>query len=164
VSERIIKAQPLTKEAFRPFGDVIETDGAENFLINSGKTRRFHDLAKVEARGENARVLINIFRGEAYKLPLTLKMVERHPLGSQAFFPLGARRFLTIVCHDEDGMPGAPHAFIAAGSQGVNYHANTWHGVLTAIDEDQDFLVVDRGGEGNNLEEFFFDEPWIIAV
>ncbi|KFB09073.1 ureidoglycolate lyase [Nitratireductor basaltis] len=164
MSARLIKAQPLTREAFAPFGDVIQTEGAENFLINAGKTRRFHDLAKVETCGENARVLINIFRGEAHELPLPLKLVERHPLGSQAFFPLAGRRFIVIVCPDEGGKPGMPHAFLASGKQGVNYHVGTWHGVLTAIDQDQDFLVVDRGGDGNNLEEYRFGDECSITL
>src|SRR5690606_35411106 len=84
----MILARPLTREAFRPFGDVIEVEGADNFLINNGNCCRFHDLAKVEATGENARVLINIFRAQPCPLPHSLGMVERHPFGSQAFMPL----------------------------------------------------------------------------
>lgn len=159
-----IEAQPLTREAFAPFGDVIETEGADSFLINEGNCRRFHDLARVEAGGEGARVLINIFRGQPYAMPLALGMVERHPLGSQAFMPLSGRPFLVAVCPDIDGAPGEPRAFITTPGQGVNYARNVWHAVLTPIGQEQDFLVVDRGGEGNNLEEFFFDEPFMIHV
>ncbi|WP_025030444.1 ureidoglycolate lyase [Nitratireductor aquibiodomus] len=159
-----IEAEKLTRTAFAPFGDVIETGGAESFLINAGKCRRFHDLATVEAAGENARVLINIFRGTPYALPLQLSMVERHPLGSQAFVPLSPAPFLVIVCPDENGRPGEPRAFIARPGQGVNYARGTWHGVLTPIGEPQDFVVVDRGGDGNNLEEFHFQEPFEITV
>jgi Ureidoglycolate hydrolase len=162
---RII-ARPLTREAFAPFGDVIEADGTvESFLINRAKCRRFHDLAKVDVTGENARVLINIFRGEPYPMPHRLDMVERHPLGSQAFMPLSPRPFLVTVAPDEGGRPGTPQAFIAAPGQGVNYARGTWHGVLTVIgDEPQDFIVVDRGGDGNNLEEFYFDTPYVIVL
>jgi ureidoglycolate lyase len=46
----------------------------------------------------------------------------------------------------------------------VNYPRNLWHGVLTPIGEPQDFLIVDRGGAGNNLEEFFFSEPYEIRL
>lgn len=159
-----IFAEPLTREAFAPFGDVIEADGAESFLINGGMCRRFHDLAKVEAAGEGARVLVNVFRGQPYALPLTLTMVERHPLGSQAFMPLTPQPFLVVVCPDEGGRPGPPQAFITKPGQGVNYARNTWHGVLTPLKQEQDFLVVDRGGEGDNLEEFFFREPYEVHV
>jgi ureidoglycolate lyase len=39
---------------------------------------------------------------------------------------------------------------------------NTWHGVLTPLEAYSDFLIVDRGGEGNNLEEHHFDLPWTV--
>ena len=159
-----INAAPLTREAFVPFGDVIDTEGAQSFLINNGMTRRFHDLAKVEAKGEGARVLISIFRGQPYEFPLALKMVERHPLGSQTFIPLSPQPFLVIVCPDEAGRPGTPLAFLTRPGQGVNYAPGTWHGVLTPIGREQEFLVVDRGGEGNNLKEFFFPEPYQIHL
>lgn len=159
-----IIAKPLTREAFSPFGDVIETEGAESFLINEGKCRRFHDLARVEAAGPGARVLVNIFRGQPYAFPLTLKMVERHPLGSQAFMPLSQRPFLVVVCPDEGGKPGEPQVFLTRPGQGVNYARNTWHGVLTPVGEPQDFLVIDRGGEGDNLEEFVFADPFTIHL
>jgi len=161
---RKIIAEPLTKEAFAPFGEVIEAEEGTSFPINNGKTQRFHDLAKVEVAGENARVVVSIARGQPYDLPLTLKMVERHPLGSQAFMPLTPRPFLAIVCPDEDGRPGVPRAFITKPGQGVNYARNTWHGVLTPLGEEQDFLIIDRGGDGKNLEEFFFPEAYEIHL
>lgn len=153
-----LEVQPLTKAAFAPFGDVIETEGAELRLINGGTTQRFHDLAHVDVTGEGARVLINLFRGEAFALPIDIKMLERHPLGSQAFFPLQDRPFLVVVAEDAGGKPGAPLAFLCKGNQGVNYGRNVWHHPLIALGETSDFMVVDRGGEGNNLEEFFFED------
>lgn len=161
---RTIVAQPLTRTAFAPFGDVIDTDWDDHYPINQGKCERYHDLARVEAEGPNARVLISIFKGTPYPLPLTLSMVERHPLGSQAFMPLSPAPFLVVVCPDAAGGPGEPHAFVTRPGQGVSYRRNTWHGVLTPIGAAQDFLVVDRGGDGNNLEEFFFDRPWEVRL
>jgi ureidoglycolate lyase len=158
-----ISIAQLTSEAFAPYGQVISIEGAHHYPINSGMTERFHDLAKVELGGVHARPMISIFRGQPYTLPLTLKLVERHPLGSQAFYPLSDRPFLVIVADDEHGVPGIPRAFITGPGQGVNIAMNTWHGVLTALGEVSDFLVVDRGGEGNNLEEHFFDTPYTIV-
>ena len=160
---KTILIEPLTRAAFAPFGAVTETEGAHHYPINSGMCERFHDLARVEAKGQNPRQLISIFIGQPYSLPLTLKMVERHPLGSQAFIPLSPEPFLVIVAADENGRPGIPRAFISNGSQGVNYPLNTWHGVLTPLAGEQRFLVVDRGGDGNNLEEFFFGEPFTVV-
>ena len=164
MSDRIITAQPLTRVAFAPFGQVLDTDCDTHFPINGGKCERYHDLCSVEIKGENPRVLMSIFKGTPYDFPLKLTMVERHPLGSQAFMPLSDRPFLVVVCKDEDGKPGTPHAVITAPGQGVNYPPNQWHGVLTPIGAPQDFVVVDRGGDGNNLEEYFFDEPFEIRL
>ncbi|HTJ58232.1 MAG TPA: ureidoglycolate lyase [Devosiaceae bacterium] len=158
-----IAIEPLSREAFARFGQVIEIDGALHYPINSGMTERFHDLARIELGGADSRPLLSILRGQPYALPLTLKMVERHPLGSQAFYPLSARPFLVIVALDHHGTPDALRAFITGPGQGVNIAINTWHGVLTPLEAESDFLVVDRGGPGNNLEEFFFDEPYMVS-
>ena len=161
---RIITAQPLTRAAFAAFGDVIDTDCDNHFPINQDKCERYHDLAKVEAEGPNARVLVSIFRGTPYDMPLKLAMVERHPFGSQAFVPLTPAPFLVVVCPDTHEGPGEPRAFLTRPGQGVNYRRNTWHGVLTPLGAPQDFLVVDRGGDGINVEEHFFDEPWEVRL
>jgi len=126
-------------------------------------TERYHDLARVELGGVHPRPLISLFRGQPYALPLSLKLVERHPLGSQAFYPLSAHPWLVIVAEDEGGVPRRLRAFQPAAGQGVNIAMNTWHGVLTPLEAESDFLVVDRGGEGNNLEEHHFAEPWTVT-
>ena len=159
----MLTVEPLTAAAFAPFGQVIETDGARHYPINNGMTERYHDLARVELGGVHPRPLISIFRGQPYALPLTLKLVERHPLGSQAFYPLSANPWLVIVAEDDAGTPTRLRAFAPASGQGVNIAMNTWHGVLTPLDVASDFLVVDRGGEGNNLEEYHFDAPWTVS-
>ena len=161
---KIITPQPLTRAAFAPFGDVIDTEGGEHFKINGGKCVRHHALATAEATGDNARVVLNLFKATPYDFPLKLTMVERHPFGSQAFVPLSPRPFLVVVSADENGRPGTPNAFLTAPGQGVNYKRNLWHGVLTPIGEKQDFLVVDRAGDGVNLEEFFFETPYEIRL
>jgi ureidoglycolate lyase len=153
-----LEARPLTRAAFAPFGDVIETAGADMRLINGGTTERYHDLAHVDITGESARVLVNIFRGKFFAPPIDIKMLERHPLGSQGFFPLSGRRFLVVVAKDEGGRPGTPSAFLCQGHQGVNYARNIWHHPLISLDQTSDFLVVDRGGEGDNLEEHVFGD------
>lgn len=162
MGEQAIFIEPLTAEAFAPFGQVIETRGAHHYPINAGMTERFHDLAEVQLAGDNPRPLISIFRGQPYTIPLNLKLVERHPLGSQAFYPLSERPFLVIVAPDLDGIPGPPRAFLTCPGQGVNIAINTWHGVLTPLERESEFLVVDRGGDGNNLEEYLYPTPFIV--
>ena len=163
MNDRSIIIEPLTAQAFAPFGQVIELAGAHHYPINAGMTERYHDLARVEVGGVHARPLISIFRGQPYALPLSLKLVERHPLGSQAFYPLSVNPWLVIVAEDDSGTPIRLRAFRPAPGQGVNIAMNTWHGVLTPLEAEADFIVVDRGGDGNNLEEYHFDAPWTVG-
>lgn len=160
---RTIVIEPLTAEAYASFGQVIQIEGAQHYPINGGMTERYHDLAKVELSGVHPRPLVSIARGQPYQLPLTLKMVERHPLGSQAFYPLSGRPFLSIVAPDQGGVPGTPRAFLAGPGQGINMAMNCWHAVLTPLEAVSDFLIIDRGGEGNNLEEYHFGEPYLVV-
>jgi len=158
VKFEVLKVEPLTKAAFAPFGDVIEVNGAERRLINNGTTERFHDLARVEAAGTDARVLINIFRGQSFTAPIDILMMERHPFGSQAFMPLNGRPFLVVVAEDAEGKPARPRAFLARGDQGVNYWRNVWHHPLVSLEQTSDFLIVDRTGNEDNLEEYFLPD------
>jgi ureidoglycolate lyase len=131
-------------------------------LINSGTTERFHALATTEAYGQGARVILNLFRGQARAFPYSVTMMERHPFGSQSFSPLLPKPFLVVVSEDENGKPGEPKVFLATGGQGVNYRANVWHHPLMSLNDTSDFLVVDREGPGHNLEEHVFDDPYLI--
>ena len=144
----ILKIQPLTQDAFAPFGKVIEADPASMRYINGGTTERYHALTEVEAVGEDAKVIINLFRGSPRAFPYTVGMMERHPFGSQSFSPLDDRPWLVVVAEDEGGKPGRPQVFRAGGRQGVNYRRNVWHHPLIAIGAVSDFLVVDRLGVG----------------
>lgn len=160
---KILPIQPLTQSAFAPFGQVIEADPARMKFINGGNTERFHALAEAEVSGEDARVIINIFRGQPRPFPYALTMMERHPFGSQSFSPLNGRPYLVVVSEDEGGQPGEPQVFLARGDQGVNYRRNVWHHPLMTIGTVSDFLVVDRDGPDNNLEEFFYPQPYSIS-
>lgn len=158
-----LSVQPLEKSSFAPFGDVICADPSHMHFINNGTTERYHDLCRVEAYGKDTAVLLNIFRGNCFSLPVDIGMVERHPYGSQAFFPLDRRPFLIVVAEDKAGTPQQPQAFLAQPGHGVNYRANVWHHPLLALDETSDFLVVDRKGQENNLEEYFYKTRYRIA-
>ncbi|WP_210093443.1 ureidoglycolate lyase [Ruegeria sp. HKCCSP346] len=156
-----LKLRPLTSEAFAPFGDVIEAAGRVDKLINQGRCARYHDRAVLDFH--DGRAGISVFQSEAFSLPIKLEMVERHPDGSQAFLPLSEKPFVVVVAPDENGKPGRPIAFKTAPGQGVNYHRNTWHGVLTPLYAPGLFAVVDRIGAGPNLEEHWFEEAFEIT-
>lgn len=166
MSELHLTIEPLTAKAFAPFGDVIEVrDDVQHFTINNGSTERYHDLAKVEADGEEARTLINIFRAQPLVYPLQVKMMERHPLGSQAFIPVSGNPYLVLVAPlKEDLQPSDLRAFSATSVQGVNYHKNVWHHPILALKGESDFLIVDRGGKGDNCKEHHFSENEIITL
>ncbi|WP_322104004.1 ureidoglycolate lyase [Paraburkholderia sp. J41] len=154
--------EPLTREAFAPFGDVIELQGARQIPINLGTTMRFHDLAEVDVTDEGGRTLVNLFRGQPRVLPFEVKMLERHPLGSQAFVPLNDKPYLVVVAPAGDLDVARVRAFVSRGWQGVNYAKGVWHHPLIALGEVSDFVVVDRGGDGLNLNEQDLPEPlWL---
>ena len=147
---------------------MIETGGAERRVINQGSTERFHDLARIDVAAHGGYPLINVFRAQPLPLPLPIRLLEQHPLGSQAFIPLDCAPFLVVVA------PAGPaprakelRAFVTDGRQGVNYARGVWHHPVIAMTRATDFLVVDRGGPGDNLVEVPFDAdgpPLILEV
>jgi ureidoglycolate lyase len=157
-----IVIEPISADAFAPFGDVFDASGTPDKIINMGKCGRYHDRATLDFTDGQAG--ISIFKAEVRSLPYELALVERHPLGSQAFIPMAMVPFLVIVAPDENGTPRTPRAFVTKPGQGINFHRGTWHGVLTPLHEPGLFAVVDRIGDGANLEEFFFDQPHIVVA
>lgn len=150
----VLYPQPLTRQAFAEFGNVIEMTGAEHYPINQGTTERYHDLADIDVALAGGEPLISIFRGQPRPRPIRLDLMERHPLGSQSFYPLQNRDWLLVVSIANDPCEAdGLRVFRATGSQGVNYARNVWHHPLLVLEADSDFLIIDRGGPGNNLEE-----------
>ena len=156
-----IQCQPLTAEAFAPFGDVLECVGDPDKLINAGMCGRFHDRARMDFGDGQAGV--SLFKATPRALPYTLDLLERHPEGSQAFIPMSEHSFLVTVALDDYGVPGQPVAFLTAPGQGINLHRGTWHGVLTPLHAPGLFAVVDRIGPGANLQEFSLDPPYRVV-
>ncbi|MFT3734794.1 MAG: ureidoglycolate lyase [Rhodocyclaceae bacterium] len=154
----------LSHEAFAPFGNVIEaSDAVKHFPINAGNTERFHDLAALDA-GEG-KLVMSIFRGQPRTLPFTVSMMERHPLGSQAFVPLSGLPYLVVVAPPGPAPTAADlRCFIAKAEQGVNYAPGVWHHPLLGLHAVSDFLIVDRSGPGNNCDEVELDPVAIIPA
>ncbi|GMG84307.1 ureidoglycolate lyase [Paralimibaculum aggregatum] len=159
---RMVDVEPLEPGAFARFGDVIEAEGPPDRLINEGLCGRWHDRARLDFA--DGRAGISLFRSEPRTLPFTLALLERHPLGSQSFLPMGGTPWLAIAAPDEDGRPGRPRAFRASGTQGVSYLRGVWHAVLTPLGGPGLFAVVDRIGPGANLEEHRLAEGWLIRA
>lgn len=160
MAKRQISIQPMDAASFASFGDVLSLKSKPDKMINQDMCGRHHDLAKLDFTDGQAG--ISLFDAVPRQLPYTLDMMERHPLGSQAFIPLHEHGFLVIVAPDMGGKPGEPLAFLTAPRTGINIYKNTWHGVLTPLQAPGMFAVIDRIGNGANLEEYWLDEEYII--
>jgi ureidoglycolate lyase len=159
LNARTLTATPLKPEAFAPYGDVLDATG-DFRLINAGLCQRHHDRAALDF-GPEGRAGISVFKAEARALPYTFDLIERHPDGSQAFIPMSADPFLVIV---SPGPDHPPQAFLTDGTQGINLHRGTWHGVLTPLHAPGLFAVVDRIGPTPNLEEFRYPQTWTVIA
>jgi len=154
--------EPLTAAGFAPYGDVIEVSGAPDKIINQGRCGRYHDLAQLDF--SDGRAGISLFDAKARHFPYVVDMVERHPAGSQAFIPLTGVPFLVIVAADQGGKPVNLRAFITGPGQSVNLHRGVWHGVLAPIESGGQYVVIDRIGAGENLQEFWFETHYVVEM
>lgn len=157
----IIETEPLDAAEFAPFGDILDTAGEPDKLINQGLCGRYHDRARLDF-GPMGRAGISVFKAQPRSFPYALDMMERHPDGSQAFVSMSENPFLVIVAPDEGGKPGQPRAFLTAPGQAINFHRNTWHGVLTPLHAPGLFAVIDRIGNTENLQEYWFEKPFVV--
>lgn len=159
---KALPLESLTREAFAAFGTVLDTAQAELRMINGGTTERFHALAIADTSMQGGSTILSLFRGQPRAFPYEVTMMERHPLGSQAFFPMSGRDWIAVVAADDNGKPGKPRAFCVPGTVGLQYGRNVWHHPLIAVGEVADFLVMDRDGPGDNLEEIDYPAPYSI--
>jgi ureidoglycolate lyase len=143
-----LNVEPLSAQAFEPYGEVIEvSEAGRHFSINQGFAVRHHDLARVDVASAGGHPLLSIFRAQPRLFPLQLLLLERHPLGSQAFMPLSPQPYLVVVAVAAAvPAPASVRCFLAQPGQGVNYAKGVWHHPLIALQTQSDFLVIDRGG------------------
>jgi ureidoglycolate lyase len=153
-----VEALPLTAARFAPFGQVIEVGGASD-AMNSGRFDRFDNLCEIDTDGQTA---VGIVRCRTpTRLPYRVDLVERHPLGSQAFLPLDGQQFVVAVA-EPGGPPDLVAAFITNGQQGVNYRRGAWHMPLIALAPGQRFLVIDRRTDAPNCDTHQLAEPVLL--
>lgn len=160
-----LKLEHLNQGSFAAFGDVIEMGSRNWFPINNGTTRRYHDLARVQINGDDGHGAISMAHGDAFQFPLHISMLERHPLGSQAWIPFNQTPFIAVVAPaTESNQPdeSAIRAFYVRPDQGVNYHLGTWHHPLMALGRQGDFIIVDRAGTAPNCDEYFLQAVRLI--
>ena len=161
----VLKPVPLTHERFAPYGDVISTSVEGVQAMNEARFSRYDDLAQIDVdTGSDGHVAISIARSKTpTAFPYHFDVVERHPLGSQAFIPLAGFSFVVVVAPPgESAELNDLRAFVTNGRQGINYHRGTWHMPLIATGEGQEFLIVDRAPGTGNCEELVFDQQVIL--
>ena len=146
-----VNPKPITKENFYKFGDMITTANIKPIEINEGYAKRFDGIANLNTSRDSGETTICIFSALKRSFPMKIDMMEKHPLGSQAFIPMKQTTFLVLVA-PEGNKPDLNkiEAFLIPPEIGVNYNPGTWHFPLIAT-EDMNFLVVDRKGSGDNL-------------
>ena len=160
-----LKPEPLTRERFAPYGDVIETSREGKGEMNEARFERFDDLCAVDLIDEG-RIAVSIARCRTpTSLPLRLDMVERHPLGSQAFMPLSPCKMVVVVAPPEESVEAsALRAFVTNGRQGINYRRGTWHMPLISFAAGQEYLIIDRAGDKPNCDEHSLDEAIFLEA
>ena len=152
---RFVKAEPLTKDNFLPFGDIVRLSPTAAEMINYGAAQAQRDLARVEV-GAEGQTRIGVYRALPRTSPTPLALMEKHPLGTQAFVPMGGKPWLAVVASSlADGRVGELCARYIDGDTALNYHRKVWHHPLLSVAE-QDFAVIDRCGAGDNLCEQIF--------
>tara|TARA_Y100000994_G_scaffold37136_1_gene27972 strand:- start:168 stop:665 length:498 start_codon:yes stop_codon:yes gene_type:complete len=162
MTERIIKPIPMTKENFSKFGDMIGTENIKPIEINNGYANRFDDIAKIDTANNNGETTISIFSALKRSFPMKIDMMEKHPLGTQAFIPMKETTFLTLVAPEGKKLEiDKIESFVVPKGKGVNYKTGIWHFPLIST-EDMDFLVVDRKGPGENLIVENLDQEEIL--
>lgn len=161
---REIRLEPLTREAFAPYGEVVEAAG-EAESINRGTAKNYSDLARIDVTAGGGRPRLSLYRATPVRLPFAIRLLERHALGSQCFVPTGGQRFVAVVAPPGDPVDaGAIRAFLANGRQGVNYRPGTWHHPLLAWGAPGEFLVIDRAGEGTDCDECPLDDLGLVLT
>lgn len=165
-----IESEPLTPEAFAPFGDVFSADhqikNAPSSAANYGTATKIHKVAAVvnnfarSPSGVPPTANWNIFRCSAPKHLIrasslststyTAKVLERHPFSTQTFIPMGQDRekqsYVVIVAQTDEKTaqklpdPSTVRAFVCKGNQSITYGAGIWHAPMVVIDENVPYI------------------------
>ena len=160
--EKIFKPTKINRKNFNPYGDLISSDDIDYIDINAGYAKRFDNLANIETLNGGGKTIVSIFSASKRTFPMKIDMMEKHPLGSQAFIPMKETTFLSFVAPPgESPEISKIQSFIVPPKTGINYKPGIWHFPLIST-EDTNFLVIDRKGNGENLIIHKFEKEKII--
>jgi len=160
--EKIFIPTKINRKNFSPYGDLISSDDIDCIDINAGYAKRFDNLANIDTLNGGGKTIVSIFSALKRTFPMKIDMMEKHPLGSQAFIPMKETTFLSFVAPPgESPEISKIQSFIVPPKTGINYKPGIWHFPLIST-EDTNFLVIDRKGNGNNLIIHKFEKEKII--
>ena len=167
-SARTLRAEPLTVEAFAPFGFVVSAGLRAGTSANQGTAVRFDFCAELSSARPAARANLAVFRSTQKALPFALKLFEKHPCSTQTFLPMVCRRYLICVAPKRaDGSPDVDgaRAFVCGPGQGVSYGVDVWHHPIIALDDDADFAML-AWEDGSPLDcvEHPLDAPLLVVA
>ena len=157
-----IKPTKITRKNFSKFGELINTKNKKPISINNGYARRFHDLGKINTSSNKGNPIISIFSAKKRNFPMKINMMEKHPLGSQAFIPMKETSFIVFVApRGKEPDVNKIKSFIVPKQTGINYKPGIWHFPLIS-NKNMNFLVIDRKGSGSNLKIENFDKDQVV--
>ena len=160
--EKVIKPVKINRSNFSAYGDLISTSDINPIDINAGYAKRFDNLANLNTSKDEGKTIVSIFAALRRTFPMQIDMMEKHPLGSQAFIPMKETTFLSFVAPSgESPDTNKIQSFIIPPKTGINYKPGIWHFPLIST-EDVNFLVIDRKGRGENLIIHKFEKEKII--
>ena len=151
-----LSLKKISKENFSLYGDLITTRNKISKDINQNTTQSFFDLANIEILGEDNKVRLNIFNAKKRIFPLSIDMLEMHPLSSQVFLPLNKVDFIVLVA-PSDIKPDLSkiEIFKISNGDGINFNTGVWHFPLISI-QDAQFITIDKKNAENNIEIYKF--------
>jgi len=160
--EKIIKPVKVSRSNFSSYGDLISTDDINPMNINEGYAKRFDNLANLDTSKDSGKTIVSIFSALKRTFPMKIHMMEKHPLGTQAFIPMKETTFLAFVAPSgESPEIDKIQSFVIPPKRGINYKPGIWHFPLIST-ENINFLVIDRKGSGDNLIIHKFEKEKII--
>jgi len=146
-----VKPKKINKKNFSKFGQIIDTSKKSYFNINNGYAKRYDNLVKIDTSKKKGKTIVSIFSARKRMFPMKIDMMEKHPLGSQAFIPMKETSFLVFVA-PKGNRPNLKkiESFRIPKQTGINLNPGIWHFPLIST-KHMNFLVIDRKGKGKNL-------------